>query len=94
MNYKGYFIQESEWFPGKVEFFLEGGKSSTADSIEEAKDLISEKIMNAIPPYKVETVIMKGSFALRNITKKDTISEAIEFAVKHNGIPLFKIQAP
>lgn len=70
------------------------GNVKHASSIDEAKDMIDELIMMAIPPYKVETIIHLGGFRLRNITKFDWISDAVKFAARFNGEVLTPIVNP
>jgi hypothetical protein len=55
------------------------GNVRHADTLEEAKDEISEKIMTSLPAHKVAT--QNG----KNITKFWWLSEAVDFAVKFKG---------
>jgi hypothetical protein len=70
------------------------GNCKWADSLEEAKDAISEKIMTSQPAYLVETTVKLGGFELKNITKFWWINDAIRFAALWNGTPLFQILNP
>jgi hypothetical protein len=95
-TYKNYNIEkDSQYFNNEFRFYPkeERNDSKWADSIEEAKDSIDETIMKQTEPYLVETIIYKGSFRLRNITKFDWISDAIKFAVRFDGKPLFEINS-
>jgi hypothetical protein len=95
-TYKNYNIEkDSQYFNNEFRFYPKEGRNDSrfADSIEEAKDSIDEIIMKQTEPYKVETIINLGGFRLRNITKFDWISDAIKFAVKFNGKPLFEINS-
>jgi hypothetical protein len=56
IQYKGYFIKPSEWLSGKYEFSKEEGDTSTvAESIEDAKDMITEILMTAQPEWRVQS---------------------------------------
>lgn len=61
------------------------GNCGWASTIEEAKDLIDEKIMQSTPAYLVETIVNLGEFKLKNVTKFWWLDEAIRFASHHNG---------
>lgn len=66
------------------------GNCRWADSIEEAKDEIFEKVMTEKPVYLVKT---KGPYWFLgiqqiNLTKFWWIEEAVKFALKENGILL------
>lgn len=81
--YKTYIIEE-ETHPwaikhnfGKIRFHKPDGKIFNTDSIEEAKDMILEKIMMEAPPHFVETKV--------SLTKFNWIEDAIKFASKWNG---------
>lgn len=69
------------------------GNCKWADSLEEAKDAITEKIMTEHPAYLVETKVKLGGFELKNITKFWWIDEAMRFAYLWNGTPLFTINS-
>jgi hypothetical protein len=69
------------------------GNCGWAQTIEEAKDAISEKIMTKQPAYLVETTVKLGGFELKNITKFWWINDAIRFAALWNGTPLFTINS-
>jgi hypothetical protein len=85
IEYRGYIIQPSEWFRSKFDFFMEGGKCSTADSIREAKELIDEIYMLLPWPVKVPFA-QPVSF--------DYLSEAMIFLNKVSGsYPLFEFNA-
>jgi hypothetical protein len=86
MTYKDYIIRPSSFFPSRVEYCpKEGGEIRHAYDIDDAKDQIDEKIMNEVPPWKVETIIMKDSFKLKNITKFTWLEDAVSFANRFSG---------
>lgn len=59
------------------------GNCKWADSIEDAKDEISEKIMTSLPTWKVETFNpLNGN---SNYTKFDWIVDAVKFASQVPG---------
>lgn len=86
IQYKGYTIQPS-WSPfGGYDYFptaegMDEDNVKRADTIEEAKDEISEKIMTSLPSWQVTTPHQRGE----NITKFDWIVDAVKFAIKVNG---------
>lgn len=91
MNYRGYTI-EPETDPwllkyGFLYFIGSGDDKKSFTCAFDAKDFVDEEIMASITPYKVKT---KGPFPIGgvpqlNITKFTWLSEAVPFAVKHNG---------
>jgi hypothetical protein len=85
IEYRGFKIQPSEWFPGKFDFFMDGGKCTVADSIEEAKREIDDAWMGGFWEVKVphaSSVIFED------------LSEAMIFLNKVSGsYPLFEFNA-
>jgi hypothetical protein len=85
IEYRGFNIQPSEWFPGKFDFFMDGGKCTVADSIEEAKREIDETYMYLRWAVKIpfaDPVYFKY------------LSEAMIFLNKVSGsYPLFEFNA-
>jgi hypothetical protein len=59
------------------------GNCKWADTIEDAKDLISEKIMTELPAWRVETFNPLNGGQI--ITKFWHIVDAVVFASKRNG---------
>jgi hypothetical protein len=68
------------------------GNCKWADSIEEAKDAIMEKLMQEKPAYLVKTYSSKFQSHF-NLTKFWWIEDAIQFAKKFNGVPMFPINS-
>lgn len=68
------------------------GNVKWASTIEEAKDAIMEKIMQEKPAYLVKTYSSEHKLHF-NLTKFWWIEEALSFADKFNGTPLFPINS-
>ncbi len=92
MNYRGYTIQPSSHFPGRVEYFNEGSKVLHALNVKDAMEQIAEKEMCESKDWKVETIVSlkdatgkTSGYKLRNITRVTGLSEAVPFAVRYNG---------
>jgi hypothetical protein len=85
IEYRGFIIKPSEWFRGKFDFFMDGGKCTPADSVQEAKREIDGLYLGLPWPVKVpfaEPVELKY------------LSEAMIFLNKVNGsYPLFSFDS-
>lgn len=88
IQYKQHTIQPS-WSPfGGFDYFpteegMDEDNVKRADTIEDAKDEISEKIMTSLPTWKVETFNpLNGN---SNYTKFDWIVDAVKFASQVPG---------
>ncbi len=70
-----------------VDGFKFCGNIRYATTIDDAKDMIDETIMRQYPDWKVETFgpLPIGGSPQVNITKFLWLSDAVPFAVKHNG---------
>jgi len=67
--------------------FVYMGNCKRANSIEEAKRIIDDKIAAQMPAfYKVETYALIWGFRLPIITKFTWLSEAVKFASERNGL--------
>ncbi len=96
MNYRGYTI-EPETDPWEIKFGSRYRIGSAEDrktflTLHDAKSFIDEEIMKSYPDWKVETIVnlkdatgKTSGYKLRNITKFTWLSEAVPFAVRHNG---------
>lgn len=70
---------------GSSEGFKYTGNCKWADSIEEAKDQISEIVIQRIPFWKVVVDHRLGGFKVPTITKFDWLEDAMKFAIPFNG---------
>ncbi len=90
--YKGWVIKKPQNFylHSTYIFFKDNSgeeDAATASSVEEAKDLIDDKIAEHMPAfYKVETYALIWNIRLPIITKFTWLSEAVKFASERNGL--------
>lgn len=88
IEYKGYTIQSALSPFGGFDYFptaqgMDEDNVKRADTIEDAKDEISEKIMTELPAWKVETFNPLNGGSI--ITEFWHIVDAVVFASKRNG---------
>ena len=91
--YKGWVIEHCS-LNGFMYYPSDKGRTSEscdwASCLENAKESIDERIMMSRPLYFVETQNPEGTGPA--LTKFEWIADAVAFAAKFNGKPLFEIQ--